>query len=186
MSSDIFDDAPVAIGAPRPHMKQLTTGAKEVERTYGKGTPQEYTAKSKGRVLIVVPKSIKYKVPSTIKNDDGSAHRLQDQIMATVHVLDGEPIKEQLDGEGDVKAEFKEPLVPPFTFDALISQTMLVEQLADVVGTGFRFGALSFLPGRNGRKKPYVLFSTTPKEKADAAKYYAAWKAAQPDPFDEI
>jgi hypothetical protein len=86
-----------------------------------------------------------------------------------------------LDGEGDVKAVFKEPLVPPFVIpNAYISNTMLVQQLEDVVGTGFRFGALGFLPAKGNRKKPYVLFSTTPAEKKAAGEY---WKN-RPDPFD--
>lgn len=181
MSDDIFNDAPAAVGAPRPSLRQFTTGAKSVDRTYAKGEPQEYKAKMTGRLVIIEPKKIERGIVSSIKGDDGKP-RLQDRITADIHVLNGEPIVNQIDGEGDVKVVFKEPLVPPFVItNAYISQTMLVQQLEDVVGTGFRFGALGTLPPKNGRKKPYVLVSTTPEEKKLAAEY---WKS-RPDPFDD-
>lgn len=181
MSDDIFDDAPAATGVPRPHIQQLAKGAKPADRFYAKGEPQEFkNVKMAGRLIIIEPTKIEADVPSGIKGDDGKV-KLQTRITANIHVLDGEPIKEQLDGDGDVKVTFKEPLVPPFVVSQqYISNTMLVDQLRDVVGTGIRFGALGFLPSKGGRKKPYVLFSTTPEEKKKAQEY---WKN-RPDPFD--
>lgn len=180
MSDDIFADAPAAQGVARPHIKQLASGDKEVKRMYAKGEPQQYEGLCKGRLIIIEPTKIERNMPSGIKGDDGKP-KLQDRITANIHVLSGEPITEQLDGEGDVKAVFKDPLVPPFVIpNSYISNTMLVQQLEDVVGTGIRFGALGFLPPKGGRKKPYVLFNTTPAEKKAANEY---WKN-RPDPFD--
>lgn len=177
MSEDIFEDAPAATGAARPTIKQLTQGCKEVERTYAKGDPgREHSQKIKGRLVIIEPKEIKYNVPSNFPGQDPS-----DRITADIHVLDGEPIDGQYSDDGDLKQKFREPLVPPFTIPGqFISNRMLVDQLKEVVGTGFRFGRMGTLPPRGNNKKPYILYGTTAEEKKQAAEY---WKK-RPDPFD--
>ena len=182
-SDDIFEDAPPALGTQRPNIRQLASGAKKGKRTYAKGEAQEFTGDIEGRLLIIVPKKLETGVPSQFKDPKTGQPKLQDRITADVHVLDGTPITQVIDGEGDVKLELKEPLTPPFMIpDAYISQTMLVQQLEDVVGTGkFRFGRLGFLPPRPPNKKPFVLFGTTEDEKAQAKQY---WNS-RPDPFGE-
>jgi hypothetical protein len=180
---DIFADAPPATGLLRPNIRQFANGGTPSTRTYAAGSPQEYSGSVKGRVLIIELKKLEKGIVSSFKNTDGSP-RLQDRATVDIHVLDGDPIDHAEDGEGEEKGVFEEALTPPFVIrDQYVSQTMLVQQIEDAVkkkGRPFAYGALGFLPAKGTNKRPYVLFSTTPEERAMASAY---WKN-RPDPFD--
>lgn len=178
MSDDMWDAPPPALGVPRPHLRQLTNGAKKKKRTYGKDRPEEYTTEMSGRLVIIEPTKIERQVPNVQPNGEV---KYSDRITANIHVLDGTPITEGLDGFGEVKTTFKEPLTPPFVIpNQYISGVMIVQQLEEVVGTGFRFGALGTLPAKGKGRPPYIMFGADAKEMESAREYWSK----RPDPFD--
>ena len=171
-----FNDAPPAPAAPRPAIRQLAHGADKVTRIYGAGTPDEQVMPVMGRLLIVVPTKYEKDLQTGFINRDTGKYKLQDRITADIHVLDGKPIDEIYNGRGDLKGTLDDPLVPVFVLkDQYISQKLFVAQLLPFVsedGSKFAFGALGFLKAQGTNAPPYVLFGTTPEEKASAIEYW--------------
>ena len=141
-------------------------------------------AQLKGRLVIVKPLNLEKNVPAPGENG-----KTQDRITADVHVLDGEPIAAALDKDGDIKAEFDEPLTAPFVLESMyLSQTVLVNQLRSAYkNDGIVLGRIGQEPARKkGQNKPWVFENATDADKATAREYWAKYLTEQKnkDPWD--
>jgi hypothetical protein len=140
-------------------------------------------AQLKGRLVIIKPLNLEKHVPGV------EAGKFVDRITADVHVLDGEPITAALDKDGDIKAEFDEPLVPAFVLESMyLSQTVLVNQLrAAYKNDGIVLGRIGQDPARKkGQNKAWVLETANDADKATAREYWTTYLAEQKnkDPWD--
>jgi len=185
---DDFDDLGTAPVAKYPTMAQLGSDGPKVKVVYGKGKPEEQIKETTGRLVLVRPVKLELKVPSSF---EGNAPA--DRLSVDVVVLDGPPITNVIDKDGDDVYTFPEPLVPnqSATLDAMYtSHTVLVGQLRDLLVNGnnapgkWQYGRLMKLNPKPGSKnKPWALGRAVDaklaKADADLAK---AWVKTHPDP----
>lgn len=130
MANDPFGSAPVAPKVKFPTMKQLGNGAKKHTAVYAAGTPDEVVRKDNtGRALLIHPVDFEKDAPSKF-DKSGKADRWSVDVI----VLDGEPIAEVIDKDGDSVYTFPEPLIAPFKLEKMyISQDLLRKQLSAFV-----------------------------------------------------
>lgn len=131
-------------------------------------------AQFKGRLLLIRPTAIEYKVPNDLQPGT-----FKDRITADVVFLDGETITDRIDDEG-VHTELDEPIKPGEVIeDYWISQTLIVRQVKGKIGATVNpwiLGRLTKLaPRQKGRKGAWSLAEFT---EADA-KRAASWMRAQ-------
>lgn len=161
---DPFEQPTAVSGGKFPAMKQLGTGCKERTVTYGAGTPQEKTLKTKGRLVLIQPTHLDKNVPGV-----GKDAKPRDRITANVTVFDGPPIEAVIDKDGEITHEFEEPLTPPFTLEGMyISQAVMVGQLRNALeNKGRVLGRMAALPPQTaGNSRAWCLASWNQKEAA--------------------
>ena len=133
----------------------------------------------KGRLLLIEPTRLDKQITSNLNPD-----KKVDRMSANVTVLDGDPITNVLDKDGDVVHEFDEPLAAPHTMeDMYISQTVLVNQLRKAYKAESKvLGRLVQLPAaRPGENKAWAFEEPTDADKDIARGYLASEKAKGKD-----
>jgi len=188
MSDDMFESAGKVNFSQRPTIKMLSRGGVERKATYAAGDPAEVTvAKCVGRTVLVIPKKVDRKHVNPQYPDNAPV----DRWTADVVVLDGEPISEIVDKDGDVTAELEEPLVPPFLVsDLYISNQMLGQQMDGVysrklagTGSGKILAQIMVLPpAKKGGNKPYAFGDASSAAKETALQWLK--DNPEPDEFD--
>lgn len=118
----------------------------------------------KGRLLIVLPESVRYGVPSKFNNADGTA-KTQDIMIATVIVLDGGPLRW---GATPQNPAGKVENVPHVIKGCWIPQTGLIVQLDPALKMR-QSGQAGIALGRlwqvgNAQTDPYVLAEPSPED----------------------
>jgi hypothetical protein len=128
-----------------------------------------------GRLLLVQP--------HTLTKGVVGAFGPQDRMTSHVHVLDGDPITEVLDKDGDVAFTPDEPWTPPVTLEDLyISQRGLVNQLKSAYkAEGMVLGRLRIRKLDSGNKM-FELEPASTEDKALAREFLA--KKKDSDPWD--
>lgn len=176
--------APPSISPPK--MKQLGAGHTERTRIYDKGGDKEQPRKTKGRTVLISLENASFQdsVPSPFKDTSGNTI-MQCKGTYDIVVLDGEPISEVLDKDGDVVGTYDEPKVAPFELTKFYSShKLLYGQLKDMKARGLKYalGVIGQLPAQGQNAKPWVLLAPE-AEDADLARKYLANRPAPVDPF---
>lgn len=181
---DFFDAAPEVKSSTRPTIKMLSRGSTPRTATYAKGGDNEQTVKNAtGRTMIIRP----VKVARNHVNPRFPDNPPSDRWTANIVVLDGDPITEILDKDGDVVVELAEPLVPPFLIENMyISNGVLGSQMEQTYarsltgeGKGMMLAQLVSLPPKSqGGNKVYAFADYDPSILPIAK----AWIKAHPEP----
>jgi hypothetical protein len=128
----------------------------------------------KGRILIVVPKTLERNLPNTL-----NPGQTRDRLTADVHVLSGEDITARLDDD-DNETPFDEPLTIPCKLaDMYLSGAKLINETKAKLPQGDKpagmvIGVLTKLPPlKAGQKGAWSLAAATDEQKAVGRKYLA-------------
>lgn len=122
----------------------------------------------KGRLLVFMPTQLDKDVPDTLSDKPGA---VKDLMHANVAFLDGEPITNKLDKDGDVAKTFDEPITRgQIMEDFLTSNKLLVSQLK---GQERVLGRLVQGTARAGQSKPWFLETPSEADIALAGKWWA-------------
>lgn len=192
MSTDAFEDLGVAPVAKFPTIAQLASDGVKTKLVYGKGTDQEQIKEWAGRLVIVQPVKLEHGVKSQFAGNPPG-----DRMSVNITVLDGPPITQVIDKDGEVTYTFPEPLVPgqnavlPAMYT---SHTVIIGQLKPLMVNGenapgkLTFGRLFKLnPKPGSTNKPWALGRPVDAKQAAADQKAALeWVKAhpEPDPFE--
>lgn len=195
MADTYDDDFDQEIGAAPvakfPTMAQLGSDGPKLKLIYGKGTDQEQTKDWAGRLVIVTPVKLEHNVKSQFAGNPPG-----DRMSLDVVILDGPPITNVIDKDGEVVYTFTEPLVPGqnAVLKAMYtSHTVLIGQLVKLMVNGesapgkSQYGrVLKLNPKNAGGNKPWALGrAVDPKQAVKDLDAARAWMKANPapDPF---
>lgn len=188
MADDDFDDLGVAPVRKFPTMAQIGSDGPKVKVIYAKGKPQEQIKDTTGRLVLLRPVKLEHNVPPS--TPDG---KVGDRLSMDVIVLDGPPIVNVVDKDGEETFVFPEPLVPnqSAVLERMYSNhTVLIGQMKDQMTNGetapgkWNYGRLMKLAPKNpGGNKPWAVGrAVDAKQNAEDRKIAAAWLKAHPEP----
>jgi hypothetical protein len=139
----------------------------------------------KERLIIFKPVNLEKNIPGIEKG------KLVDRMSVDIHMLDGEPITELVDGYGEPKdVELEAPFTAPHVFESMyVSQVVLVNQLRKAYkNDGMVLGRLGRdKPRQKGQQGAWTIEAASDEDKVLARDYWTKYLAEQKnsDPWEK-